>query len=77
MSQAATQRAKSHFRACEEADGTPWIICEPQGKIEIAALRGGFIGFDLKPGTSLQEAEKLAALLRDTITNVAVTTFNG
>ena len=76
MTVSATQRARSYFRACETSDGTPWIICEPQGKVEIAALRGGFIGFDLKPGTSLQEAEKLAELLRGKFTEVSVTTFN-
>jgi hypothetical protein len=76
MTQAKTERADSYFRACESADGTPWIICEPQGKTEIAALNDGFIGFGLRPGTSLQEAGKLAELLRGQITDVSVTTFN-
>ncbi len=75
MTQAKTERAKSYFRACESGDGTPWIICEPQGQNEIRALSGGFVGFDLEPGTSLQEAQRLAELLRGKITDVSVTTF--
>ncbi len=75
MTQAKTERARSYFRACESGDGTPWIICEPQGPDEILALSGGFVGFGLEPGTSLEEAKKLAALLRDKITDVSVTTF--
>jgi hypothetical protein len=76
MTQAKTEHAVSYFRACEGADGTPWIICEPQGDTKIAALSEGFIGFELRPGMSLREAEKLAELLRGEITNVSVTTFN-
>ncbi len=75
MSDAQTQREKSYFRAVEYGDGTPWIICEPQGP-EIPALSGGFIGFDLEPGTSLQEADRIAAMLRNKVTHVSVTLFN-
>ncbi|HEV1993517.1 MAG TPA: hypothetical protein VGR03_04220 [Candidatus Acidoferrum sp.] len=75
MTQAKTERAKSYFRAVEYGDGTPWIICEPQGSNKLEALRDGFIGFDLRPGTSLKEASRIAELLRETVTDVSVTVF--
>jgi len=75
MEKASTARAKSYFRAVEYGDGTPWIICEPQGPEKIEALSDGFIGFDLAPGTRLKEAEELARTLRRIVTDVSVTTF--
>ncbi|HKW34444.1 MAG TPA: hypothetical protein VJN92_15645 [Candidatus Acidoferrum sp.] len=74
MDKASTWRSKSYFRAVEGSDGTPWIICEPQGP-KIPALSDGFIGFDLTQGTSLKEAEALADMLRRMVTDVSVTTF--
>jgi len=74
MEKASTARSKSYFRAVEHSDGAPWIICEPQGP-QIPALSNGFIGFDLRPGTSLREAEALADMLRRMVTDVSVTTF--
>ena len=73
--EAKAERAESYFKACEHGDGTPWIVCSPQGKTKIGVLNDGFIGFELRPGTSLQEAGKLAELLRGKITDVSVTTF--
>ncbi len=75
MSDAHTEREKSYFRAVEYGDGTPWIICEPQGP-EIPALSGGFIGLDLEPGTSLEDAGRIAAMLRSKVTHVSVTLFD-
>ena len=77
MTEAKTERAKSYFRACEggSRNETPWIICEPQGDNKTEGLSDSFIGFGLAPGTSLQEAEQLAELLRNKITDVSVTTF--
>jgi hypothetical protein len=74
MTQSRTERATYVFAVKERADATPWIMLECSGK-GLDVLGNGFIGLDLKEGTTLQEAETLAATLRQNITTVPYTRF--
>jgi hypothetical protein len=69
-----THRAKVHFRAVDNTDGSFWIICEPQGEAP-GALAERFIGFDLRKSVTMQEADSIAALVREKCTHVSITTF--
>jgi hypothetical protein len=74
VTQSKTERARYVFAVKEFADGTPWIMLEQSGE-GLDVIGDGFMGFDLKEGTSLKEAEKLAELLRQGITTVSYTSF--
>jgi len=60
------------FRVSEFGDGTPWIYWEPRDG-ELSALEGCIMGFQLRPGTSLAEAEAFARSLNGTIDSVCCT----
>jgi hypothetical protein len=67
-----TDRGAYLFVVKEYADGEPWIMMERQDQgIEI--LQRGFLGFELKNGTPLMEAEKLAVTLSALIKSVSYT----
>jgi hypothetical protein len=64
---AQTQRGHFLFRVSEYGDGTPWISTEPyrtEDRLKVLG-DGGFIGFDLKPGTTIQQAGQIAEYLND------------
>ena len=67
-----TARGEYVFTVKEFADGVPWIMLEQSGN-GLDILDHGILGFDLKEGTSLQEAEVLAGLLRQSISGVSYT----
>jgi hypothetical protein len=57
----STDRADYLFSVKEYADGTPWIMLEPRrGDLKVLKPQRSFLGFDLHPGTSLEEARKIA-----------------
>lgn len=67
-----TERNEYHFAVKEFNDGTPWIAFEPlQGNLAI--LKGGMLGFDLREGTTLEEAHQLASLLHEKVNGVSFT----
>ena len=74
MTESNTDRAQYVFAVKEFGDGTPWIMLERSGK-GLAILGDGFIGFDLKEGTSLREAEKIAQFLRENVRDISYTEF--
>ncbi len=74
MTRSTTQRARYVFAVKEFGDGTPWIVLERSGK-GLDVLENGVFGFELKEGTSLQEAETLARLIDRSVTNVSYTSF--
>jgi hypothetical protein len=74
MTQSKTERANYMFAVKEFGDGTPWIMLERSGK-GLDVLGNGFIGFDLREGISLQEAENLADILRRNVSAVSYTSF--
>ncbi len=74
MTQSTTQRAQYVFAVKEFGDGTPWIVLERSGK-GLDVLGNGVFGFELKENTSLRDAERLAELLRDSVTVASYTSF--
>ncbi len=77
-STASTDRADYLFAVKEGADGTPWIMLEPRRQdLEVLRPRRSFLGLDLNPGTSLEEAGKIADYLNHRIRSVACTSFDG
>ena len=59
MTRSTTQRARYVFTVKEFGDGTPWIVMERSGE-GLDVLKNGVFGFELKEGTSLEDAETLA-----------------
>lgn len=67
-----TVRTEITFAVKESASGTPWLAFEG------AALRGeglpsGLYGFDLKPGTSHEQAQAVADFLNDNVAKLNFT----
>ena len=62
-----TNRANYVFCVKEyDQDSPPWIMLESQdGNIPI--LQNGIIGFDLRPGTTFQQAQEIASYLNSHI----------
>lgn len=75
MAESSTDRARYVFSVKEFGDGTPWIMLE-RGGSSLAVLGGGFLGLELKKGTSMNQAEKIAQLLRRSVQAVSYTSFN-
>jgi hypothetical protein len=74
MTQSKTERAGYAFAVKEFGDGTPWIMLE-RSREGLGVLGKGFLGLELKEGTSLQEAETLAAAMRQRVSAVSYTSF--
>lgn len=69
-----TDRGKFLFRVAEYSGGVPWIMTDPfHTKDRLPILKGGFIGFDLKPGTTIEQAEQVARYLNDHIESITTT----
>ena len=61
------------FGVGERADGEPWIFLEHVDGGSLPVLRDGFLGFDLIEGTTQEEAQELAAMLRRRVRFVTYT----
>jgi hypothetical protein len=71
---ADTERGRYQFRVTNYPDKTPWIMTDPLEKKDcLRVLGNGFIHFDLKPGTTQEEAERIAGFLEDHIEYIAYT----
>jgi hypothetical protein len=70
------ERGRYSFRVAEYADGQPWIMTDPLYDTDKLTILGphGFIGFDLKRGTTYQEAEQTARFLNERITFITCNT---
>jgi hypothetical protein len=58
------------FVVKESAEGKPWLAAEPTS--DIAEARGVF-GFELAPGTTLDDAAEIAKFMRKHIQGITVT----
>lgn len=69
-----TERGRYQFRRAEHVDGTPWIMTNPLKENDQLNSLGptGFIGFDLKPGTSYEEAQRIAEYLERHIEMITI-----
>jgi hypothetical protein len=75
MTEARTERGGFRFRVKELADGTPWIMAEPL-RNEVLFLKNAFVGFDLTPGTTLSQAERIAEFMNEHIDTMSMTVFD-
>ena len=71
-----TERTRMHFVVKATEKGAPWIALEPFVE-NLSILDRGFLGFDLPPGTSGTEAERIAVLLSESIVAVTYTEVPG
>lgn len=67
-----TERSRYVFTVKDFEEGHPWIALEPFDK-HLSLLRKGFMGLDLKKGTSLKDAQKIASLLNKNVATVSYT----
>jgi hypothetical protein len=74
MTQSKTERTRCVFAVKEFGDGTQWVMLERSGK-GLEVLDSGFIGLELTWGTSLQEAEAIAATVRRSVSAFAYANF--
>ena len=65
-----TDRQDVTFVVKEGPEGEASIVAEPE--FEIAGF-SGLVGFDLQPGTSLEQARQVAELMRTHIRGICVT----
>jgi hypothetical protein len=63
-------KANCSFHTSDNEDGTFWICADPQGATLKLGGRAVDVGLDLKPGTSMKEADDLAATLREFVAQV-------
>lgn len=72
---ANTERGHYSFRVAEYADGTPWIMTDPLWETDRLKILGkhGFIGFDLKQGTTYEQARQVAEYLDNHIDSITCT----
>jgi hypothetical protein len=69
---ANTYRQKYYFTVKEHGNDTFHIVLEP-AEIELPCLSNGFLGFDLKQGMTMVEAEGLAQILNQQIITISYT----
>jgi hypothetical protein len=74
MTEARTVHANYLFKAKEYADGSPWIFAEPRHK-DILVLEHGFLGFSLRSGTTMKQAENIAEFMNANLDDVSITLF--
>lgn len=73
-----TDRARYVFKVSQYADGTPWIATEPvDGDLAVLTPVKGFLGFDLRTGTTFEQAEEIAKFMNEHIEAISCTTFPG
>ena len=75
--EATTDRARFLFKVAEYGgpDYTPWIMTEPHSDRLKVLGTDGFIGFDLKPGTTFDQAREIAQYLNQHIECITCTLF--
>ncbi len=77
MTNVTTDRAQFVFKVTEYGDEehTPWIMTEPRTANLKILGKGGFIGFDLRPGTTFEQARQVAEYLDRHIECITCTLF--
>ncbi len=70
-----TERGHYSFRVAEYGDETPWIMTDPLRESDRLKILGdtGFIGFDLKAGTTYEQARQIAEYLKAHIDSIICT----
>jgi hypothetical protein len=73
MDTSRTDRSKYHYEVKEYADGQPWIMGEPLEGPDLPIPGQWFLGFDLTEGTTLEQAEEVAAFMNRHLTAISLT----
>ena len=75
MANATTDRAQFVFKATQygDEDHTAWIVTEPRRDGLKILGKNGFIGFDLRPGTTFEQARQIAEYLNHHIDSITCT----
>lgn len=78
MTEATTDSAQVVFKATQYGDKehTPWIVTEPRMERLKILGNAGFIGFDLRPGTTFEKARQIAEYLNEHIAAINCTLFS-
>ena len=77
MPETTTDRGRYTFRVAEYTDQTFWIMTDPLNDTDRLEILGNhsFLGFDLKPGTTKDQAWEIARYLDEHIEFITCTTF--
>jgi hypothetical protein len=75
VSNGRTVRAQFVFAVKEFSHGEPWVMLERQGE-GLEVFGHGFLGLELKRGTSLEDAQRVAATLQALVENVSYTNLS-
>ena len=61
----------------EASGGETWIMTDPYHPEDRLKVLGesGFLGFDLKPGTTYEQAQQIAKYLNDHLDSISCTLF--
>jgi hypothetical protein len=69
------QRGQYRYTVKESADRSPWIAGEPAGApLKIVGTKGDDlgIGFNLRPGTTIKDAQKVAKFMNEWIVDIVL-----
>jgi hypothetical protein len=72
---ATTRRAEYRFRVKELAEGRVWIMLELFRGDNLPCMGDGFFGFDLKEGTTYEQATEVCKVLNANIVSISHTGF--
>lgn len=61
--------------ASGNGDATAWVMCEPRTRELSIVGDNGFLGINLKPGTTLQEATEIVRFLKNHVVGLSYTKF--
>jgi hypothetical protein len=65
----------ARFRVTEDANGKPCIVVERSGGDDLCLFEN-MVGFDLRPGTSIGEAEAISHYLNSKLIAISETELN-
>jgi hypothetical protein len=68
------ETARYVFAVHEQMGVTPWILFETHTS-NLSVLAHGFLGFRLRPTTTLEEAHQLVEILNERVTDVTYTAW--
>lgn len=75
MQTSKTDKVAVRFYVKEYGDGTPWLLIETEKGKPLPAIGDGFQGFDLKDGTTYEEAKEVARVLNRFVSDMSHTWF--
>lgn len=70
MDDRETYRARYQFRVTYYPDGTPWITIDAL-EAGLPCFKKGSLGYDLKPDTTIAEAQALVEMLNEKIVTLS------